>query len=184
MQVHITARHLDLTPALADYAQKKLERVEKHFSSVLRAQVILKVEKHRHIAEIVVHADGHHDFRAKEEAADLYAAVDLVAEKLHKHMARQKDKRVRRRRHAKSVSVSLAESPEAFPAAVSDGDDAEPSQPLPAARRLVPKSMTLSQAMSALGRSKENVLVFSNDDLIHVLYKKKDDSYGLLELNV
>ena len=50
MQIHITARHIELTPALADYARKKLERVARHFEIVLRAQVILAVEKHRHSA--------------------------------------------------------------------------------------------------------------------------------------
>ena len=48
MQIHITARHIELTPALADYARKKFERIARHFEIVLRAQVILSVEKHRH----------------------------------------------------------------------------------------------------------------------------------------
>jgi putative sigma-54 modulation protein len=101
MQIHITARHIELTPALADYARKKLERIARHFEIVLRAQVILSVEKHRHSAEVVVHAQGHHDFRAREVAGDLYAAIDLAAEKLQNHLAREKDRRVRGRRGGK-----------------------------------------------------------------------------------
>ncbi len=180
MQLHITARHLDLTPALADYVQKRLDRVERHFPSVIRAQMILTVEKHRHIAEIVAHANGHHDFRAVGESADLYAAVDLVAEKLHKHMARQKDKRVRGRRRAGRLPVVIPE-----PALPTDGMNGEGGQ-MPSVtrvRRFSPKEMSLSEAAQSLESNDLDFVVFSDDDMIHILYKRKDKSYGLLELN-
>ncbi|MBL0250468.1 MAG: ribosome-associated translation inhibitor RaiA [Elusimicrobia bacterium] len=89
MQIHITARHIELTPALADYARKKIERIARHFEIVLRAQVILSVEKHRHSAEVVVHAQGT-TTSERARAGDLYAAIDLAAEKLQNHLAREK----------------------------------------------------------------------------------------------
>jgi putative sigma-54 modulation protein len=179
MQVHITARHLDLTPALADYVQKKLERVGRHFDSVIRAQVVLAVEKHRHMAEIIVHANGHHNFRAKGESVDLYAAVDLVAEKLHKHMARQKDKRVRGRRRKSAPEPSeFALAPGLTPA------DETPAPPITQVRRLAPRPMTVVEAVEEMERKNFTFLAFLNDEVLTVVYKRKDKTYGLLELDV
>lgn len=171
MQVHITARHLDLTPALTDYVQKKLDRVSRHFPAVLRAQMVLAVEKHRHIAEIVTHANGHHDFRAKGESLDLYAAVDIVAEKLHKHMARHKDRRVRGRRGRKEWASAAG-----FESA------AEPAAPLISrVKRFTPPDMTPAEAIEEMERIACAFLVFSNEGRLNVVYKRQDASYGLLE---
>ncbi|HRY29349.1 MAG TPA: ribosome-associated translation inhibitor RaiA [Elusimicrobiota bacterium] len=178
MQVNITARHLDLTPSLADYVQKRLERVGRHFESVIRAQVVLEVEKHRHIAEIVVHANGHHDFRVKGESADLYAAIDLVAEKLHKHMAREKDRRVRGRRQSKRSLVGLP-----IPLIPSDGDDSF-ALPLTQVRRFTPRPMTVEEAVEEMEQKNYMFYVFMNDDIVSVVYKRKDKTYGLLESNL
>lgn len=179
MQIHITARHIELTTAIADYVQKRLERVARHFPAVIRVQVILSVEKHRHMAEIVAHANGHHDFRAKGESTDLYAAVDLVGEKLHKHMARQKDKRVRTRRRSKRPQVpdeALALAPLA--------PNEEPETLAPAVtqvKRFALKSMSVSEAVQEMEGAAYSFLVFMNDDAINVVYKRKDKTYGVLE---
>src|SRR3989344_4625094 len=92
MQLNITARHLELTPALSDYVHKKVEKAQKYFDAIIWAQAILSVEKHRHIAEVVVHTPGN-TFRTKGEAGDLYSAVDLATHKLDLHLTRIKDKR-------------------------------------------------------------------------------------------
>ena len=178
MQLHITARHLDLTPALSDYIQKKLERVARHFKAVIRAQVILSVEKRRHIAEMVVHANGHHDFRAVGESADLYAAVDIVGEKLHKHLARAKDKRVRGRRRAKDMPAE-----EVIPPLHPEEQDGEQAPVITRTRRFAPKDMTVAEAAESLRRTGNNFQVFMNDDTLSVLYVRQDKSLGLIELN-
>jgi putative sigma-54 modulation protein len=177
MQIHITARHLDLTPALADYVQKKLQRVARHFQSVVRAQVVLDVEKHRHMAEVVIHANGHHEFRAKSESADLYSAVDIVSEKLHNHMARQKDKVVlgRRRRAPRPWEVVQPDGRQT----VADSSADEPA--VTRIRRFTPRALSLPQAISEMERNNFDFLVFSNDGELNIVYKRQDKTYGLLE---
>src|SRR4051812_31809108 len=96
MELTITARHLKLTPPIADYAQKKLEKARKYFDHLIWSQVILDVEKNRHTAEFVVHASGH-TFTAKEESIDLYAAIDLASDKMDEQLRRHKE-RLRPRR--------------------------------------------------------------------------------------
>lgn len=182
MQVHITARHIDLTPPLADYVEKRLDRVARHFNTTLRAHVILDVQKKRHMAEVVVHASGHADFRAKEESGDLYAAVDLVVEKLHKHMARLKDKRVRGRRAA--TSLRLVPAPDDLPLLNGEPSEEEALPRVTRVSRFTPHSMTVAEAVEELESKKMGFTVFMNDDQLAVLYKRQDGTYGLLEPNL
>src|SRR5436853_221242 len=112
MELNITARHLKLTSAIADYAQKKLEKAKRYFGQLIWVQVILDVEKNRHIAEFVVHAAGH-TFTAKEESSDLYAAIDLASDKIDEQLRRFKERRRphRSERGAKSRRAPWADLP-------------------------------------------------------------------------
>jgi putative sigma-54 modulation protein len=170
MQIHITARHIELTPALAEYARKKLERIARHFEIVIRSQVILSVEKHRHCAEVVVHAQGHHDFRAREVAGDLYAAIDLAAEKLQNHLAREKDRRVRGRRGGKMAGRAAPPPP-------------APKEPvITRISRVTPRPLTVAQAARALDDSDSTFLLFfAEDDTLKLIHRLPDNTYGLLE---
>src|SRR5688572_16587609 len=82
MKVTVTFRHLDPTPALKAYAAEKLaSHVEKLLITPESAHWILSVEKLDHIAELEVTANGK-KFFGKEVGDDLYAAIDLVVDKL------------------------------------------------------------------------------------------------------
>ncbi len=131
----------------------------------------------------MVHANGHHDFRAKEESTDLYAAVDLVAEKLHKHMARQKDKRVRGRRGGRRT-VAAAEFPAGDWRILPENGDHALAPPVTLVRRFTPRHMTTSEAVEEMERKNFSFLVFLNEDVLSILYKRKDKTYGLLEANL
>ena len=111
MKLNITARHLDLTPALSDTVHRKVEKAQRYFNSIIWAQAILTVEKHRHIAELVVHTPGA-TFRTKGEAGDLYSAIDLAAHKLDLHLMRIKDKKIQHRTKISSRNFELAKNPE------------------------------------------------------------------------
>jgi putative sigma-54 modulation protein len=177
MQVHITARHLELTPALADYVQKRVERVARHFRAVLRVQAILSVEKLRHTAEVVVHADGRHEFRAQAVSADLYAAIDGVVEKLHIHMARHKDRRVRGRRGEKVSPAPVVSAP-------AGRREPVPGEPaLSRISRVTPRSLSVAQAARELSAQDFEFLLFTNPDTsaLNILYRRRDHSFGLLE---
>ena len=81
MQIKTTARHFELTPALKDHVEERLNRLTKYAYPILEAHVILSIEKHRHKAEITLHGNGH-DFSGNAEAADMYVAVDDACAKL------------------------------------------------------------------------------------------------------
>jgi putative sigma-54 modulation protein len=92
----VSGHHLAVTPAIRSYVEAKLERVARHFDHVIDAHVILTVDKLRQKAEVTLHVRGK-DLHCECEETDLYAAIDLLADKLDRQVLRYKDKRYDKR---------------------------------------------------------------------------------------
>ena len=91
MNLNVSGHHVEVTPALRTYVESKLERVTRHFDQVIDAHVILTVEKLVQKAEVTLHVSGK-DLHCESEEDDLYAAIDLLADKLDRQVLRYKDK--------------------------------------------------------------------------------------------
>jgi putative sigma-54 modulation protein len=91
MNLTVTGHHMTVTPSLRGYVQSKLERVKRHFDHVIDVNVVLSVEKLRQKAEVTVHVRGK-DIFVEAEDEDLYAALDLLVDKLDRQILRHKDK--------------------------------------------------------------------------------------------
>jgi putative sigma-54 modulation protein len=96
MNLTISGHHLDLTPAIREYVQIKLERITRHFDHVIDITVILSVDKpsekeKRQRAEINLHVRGK-DLHAESISHDLYAAIDTLIDKLDRQVMKYKDK--------------------------------------------------------------------------------------------
>lgn len=94
MNLTISGHHLELTPALRDYVQSKMERIKRHFDHVIDVVVILTVEKitekdRRQKAEINLHLRGK-DLHVESFAEDLYAAIDSLIDKLDRQVIKYK----------------------------------------------------------------------------------------------
>ena len=96
MNLNVSGHHLEVTPAIRDYVRSKIERVTRHFDQVIDAHVILTVDKLRQKAEVTLHVSGK-DLHCECEEDDLYAAIDLLADKLDRQVLRYKDKRFEKR---------------------------------------------------------------------------------------
>ncbi len=91
MQINLTGHHVDITAALRDYVNGKLERLERHFDSVSIVHVILSVEKLRHKAEATLSLSGGNVYADAVEE-DMYAAIDALIDKLDRQIKRHKEK--------------------------------------------------------------------------------------------
>jgi putative sigma-54 modulation protein len=92
MNLNVSGHHVEVTPALRGYLQGKLERVTRHFDHVIDAHVILSVDKLRQKAEVTLHVRGK-DIHCASEDQDLYAAIDLLVDKLDRQVLKYKGKR-------------------------------------------------------------------------------------------
>ena len=91
MNLNISGHHVDVTVPMRDYVVTKLKRLERHFDNLISADVVLSVEKQRQKAEATVHASGA-NLHAEATDGDLYAAIDLMTDKLDQQTRRHKEK--------------------------------------------------------------------------------------------
>ena len=91
MNMNVSGHHLEVTPAIRTYVSAKFERVKRHFDHVIDAHVILSVEKLLQKAEVTLHVRGK-EIHAECINADLYAAIDLLVDKLDRQVIKYKDK--------------------------------------------------------------------------------------------
>ncbi|MEX2489045.1 MAG: ribosome-associated translation inhibitor RaiA [Pseudomonadales bacterium] len=91
MQINISGHHIDVTPAIRSYVETKADRLQRHFDRITHIDVILTVEKQRQKAESTVRITGGEVF-ADAESDDLYAAIDMLVDKLDRQLIKQKEK--------------------------------------------------------------------------------------------
>jgi putative sigma-54 modulation protein len=91
MQLNLSGHHVEITPSLRSYVEKKLERVTRHFDQVIDVHCILTVEKLIHKAEATLHLRGT-NLHADATDSHMYAAIDALVDKLDRMVKKHKEK--------------------------------------------------------------------------------------------
>ncbi len=107
MNLNLTGNHLEITPAIRDYVIGKLDRVTRHFDHVIDVNVVMSVDKLRHKVEANVHVRGR-DIHAESIEADMYAAIDGLADKLDRLVLKHKEKASSRRHDVAAIKRDVA----------------------------------------------------------------------------
>ncbi len=96
MNLNLTGRHLEITPAIREHVVSKLDKVKRHFDNVIDVSVILSVDKLQQKAEATVHLSGKTIF-AETSDENLYVAIDALVESLDRQVLKHKEKNAARR---------------------------------------------------------------------------------------
>ena len=107
MNLNLTGHHLEITPAIRAYVVTKLERVNRHFDHVIDVSVVLSVDKLRQKVEANVHVRGK-DIHAESIDADMYAAIDGLADKLDRQVLKHKEQIRNHRADSEAIQRSNA----------------------------------------------------------------------------
>jgi putative sigma-54 modulation protein len=91
MNLSISGRHLEVTPAIREYVMNKMARISRHFDNVIDTQVILSIERLKHTADITMRVRGK-DIHCQSTDENLYAAIDLLADKVDRQVIKYKTK--------------------------------------------------------------------------------------------
>ncbi|MCH9675753.1 MAG: ribosome-associated translation inhibitor RaiA [Gammaproteobacteria bacterium] len=91
MDLTVTGLHLEVTPALREYASKRLSRIENHCEGNMRARIVLSVEKHTHRAQGHVNVEAK-EFLAEASGENMYAQIDALVAKLDRQLRDHKRK--------------------------------------------------------------------------------------------
>ena len=192
MKLLIHGRNLEITPALRDYTQTKLERATSHFGDVVReADVHLSVARNPRVpqqtAEVTVFANGT-VIRAQERSENLYASIDLAAGKLARQLRRWKE-RHSDHHHSPDHSASHTPSPDvvndASPVESSLLQGREAELPDPGVRRkyFAMPPMGLEEARRQLDLIDHDFYLFreKESDQLQVIYRRNHGGYGVIQ---
>ncbi|MFS8640314.1 MAG: ribosome-associated translation inhibitor RaiA [Symbiobacteriaceae bacterium] len=174
MQVAVRGKNIEVTKALREYLEKKLGKIEKFVDQPITAQANLYVERGRHIVEVTADLNGW-ILRAEEATGDMYASIDLVADKLEKQVQRYRA-RLRRR-------TGAAAAPDAAVTTAEDeAVDAELDGKVVKIKRFPVKPVTVDEAILQMDLLSHDFFVFVNSETgkVNVLYRRHDGDYGLL----
>lgn len=173
MQTSVTFKNLDPSENLKSYVKDKLDRLDKYLYNPAEANVVLSVEKFRHIAEININGDRL-NINGKEETVDMYSAIDMALDKLEKQIKKNKQKIREFRSGSKGRSKRISEDIES--------PDIETAGQI-RVRNIEYKPMDIEEAAMQMDLTDNNFLVFTNarNDQVNVLYRRKDGDYGLIQ---
>lgn len=177
MKIEYTGRNYPIDDRLRAYTEQKLGKLDKFLQEPVEVRVILETEKRRQIAEVHVH----HRLgvlQATEETEDMYDAVNLAIDKVEKQARRSTRKMIDKRRRADRNGQDW---PLAVVERASVGGGRQPR--IIENTRLQIKPMSIEEAALQLDDGAEgDFIVFrdSTSERVSVLYKRKDDNYGLI----
>lgn len=175
MKVIISSKNYNTSDRLKENIEKKFEKLGKYFSNDIVANVTVASEKGKFKIEATINAKGT-IFRAEERAEDPYTSLDRVVDKLSSQMSRFKTKL--QRKHKGQKEFLFGEIPEI---------DEEEKEEMQVVKRkkfdLLP--MSVDEAIMQMELLEHNFFVFLNmeTDSVNVVYKRRDDTFGLLETN-
>lgn len=175
MRVTVKGKNVEVTDALQNYAEKKVEKLEKYLP-IRNATVRESVQRNWQVVEITLEADGVL-LRSEERSDNMYASVDLAVEKLEKQISRFKGKLMERAHPGTSPKEQIAV------------EAAEPTSEVPRIVRtksVTLKPMTAEEAAMQMELVNHSFYIFlnSDNDLVSAIYKREDGNYGLIEPEV
>ena len=173
MRITITGRNIELTDGIQEAVQDKLSKLEKYFSADTDVFVTLSVEKERQKIEVTIPVKGH-IIRSEQVSSDMYVSFDLVEEVIERQLKRYRTKIIDRNQ---SAGTGFAQDFIDI-----DGDEEEEVK-IVRTKRFGMKPMYPEDACVQMELSGHDFFVFRNaeTDEVNVVYRRKGNTYGLIE---
>ncbi len=171
MQIAVTFRQIEPSEALKNYVTDRLNKFKRYLDGPVEAHVVLGLEKFRHLADVTIDSNGR-VIKGKEENKDMYAAIDLVMDKIDMQLKKFRDKQRGSKGDAsRSASPALAEAEEG------------PALPPVRRKRMDVPALQLDDAVEMLQRGGDDLLVFTEvaSGGLQILYRRPDGSFVLVE---
>jgi len=180
MQTSVTFKNIEPSENLKSYVTNKLQKFDKLLDNPAEANVVLSVEKIRHITEIKLIGDRL-NLNCREESNDMYSSIDLALDKLEKQLKKNKQK-IRKHRQGprgEMKEMAMQQAPNPGPAAEAEED----APPRIRVQNIEYKPMDVEEASMQLELIPDNFLVFTNarTNQINVIYRRNDGDIGLIQ---
>ena len=174
MRITITGRNIELTPGIKEAVEEKLSKLEKYFKPDTDVNVTLSVEKERQKIEVTIPTKGH-TIRAEEVSNDMYVSIDLVEETLERQLIKYRTKIISKKMNA-AASFKAEYLEEKY-------EEEEEEIKIVRSKRYDLKPMYPEDACIQMELLGHDFFVFVNaeTDEVNVVYKRKSNTYGIIE---
>ncbi len=177
MQIAVTFRHMESSDAVRSYVEEKLAKVKKYIEEPIDAQVVLSVQKKiNQRAEVTMVAKGL-TMKSAEEKEDMYAAIDLMVDKIERQLKRYKEK-LKRHKGSTGAQRFVDKAVISAPSV----DDSHDAPEIIRSHSFSVKPMSVEEAVMQMDLLHKDFLVFTDDrsEEMNVVYRRKDGNYGLI----
>lgn len=175
MKINFTGRNIELTEALKNVTEKKMDRLSKYFQNEIEGDVTFSSERNRKIIEVTINLPEGTLLRAEEASDDMYVSIDKAVDILERQMRKHKTRLQNRYRN--SDETIRFENVEPLEETKDEGPKIVKN------KRFLLKPMTEEEAVLQMDLLGHNFFVFMSGDTgdVNVVYKRKDGNYGLIE---
>ena len=172
MRYIISGKNIDVTEGLKEAIYEKIGKLERYFTDDTEVHVTFSVEKERQKIEVTIPMKGN-IIRAEEESTDMYVSIDLVEEIIERQLRKYKNKIVERKQHGIGLNKAYLE----------EETLGEENIEIIRSKRFAIKPMDPEEACVQMELLGHDFYVFRNSetDVVNVVYKRKANSYGLIE---
>lgn len=183
LKFNIRGENIEVTPAIRDYVETKIEKVERYFNDGVNANanVNLKIYNDKQNKVEVTIPMKNVTLRAEERHDDMYAAIDLIVDKLERQIRKHKTKVNRKFRERDGVGVYFASSEAKVDHDVHTDEEYEVVR----TKQFNLKPMDQEEAILQMNMLGHDFYIFTDADsnATNIVYKRKDGRYGLIETN-
>lgn len=171
MKFIISGKNIEVTEGLKAAVEEKIGKLDKYFTEDTEIQVTLSTQKDRQKIEVTIPMKGN-IVRAEQESNDMYVSIDLVEEIIERQLRRYKTKIIERQQATVNLSKEFIEE---------EVDDEEIK--IVRTKRFAVKPMDVEEACVQMELLGHNFFVFRNaeTDEVNVVYKRKGNTFGLIE---
>jgi len=185
MDIITTARHIELTPAIREHAEKRLRKLERYVNGIQEVHLVISKEKYRSVTEVTLRANGA-DIISRDQSDDLLTSIDRVVDRVERQIkklrARIKDKSKARRKAPRRAMP--AHEPATHDAEEAEDEEAEyPPVLVPRQEVFHADPISVSTAVEKLREQEEDVLLFRNEQTgaASIVYVRADGNIGFAE---
>lgn len=176
MNVSFAFKNFEASDHLKKYARRRMEKLGRFFGKAagLDVDVVMTVDKYRHRCEVNIGGEGL-NINAAETAQDMYAAIDLVTDKLESQIKRKVSRVKEQRRKARDADVDVF--------TFNVDAEQEEEQKVVGTDRFAPKPLHLDEAVMQLEDIGSDFLVFLNAEngRVNVIYRRRTTGYALID---
>ena len=175
MKFNIRGKNMDVTPAIKGYIEEKIGRLDKYLESPsdISASIVVKVRGKEQIIEVTIPVNKI-ILRGEESHDDLYAAIDLVSDKIERQIRKNKTKLKKRKEKNNFVDFNYE---------FEIDKDEEKDEVIVKRKSIEMKPMNEEEALLQMDLLGHEFFVFKNTDseCVSILYKRKDGNYGIID---